>query len=147
MPAKSPARYPAKVLAAVAAVAVVSLWACVDFYDATREYAATNADRYGLGGMYERLAPVERVLPDGVTVGYLSDVPVVGVRGGTAFFAARYILAPRVVTQMIAGNKPEWVLGNFSRPVDYGAIAGKHSLAVVQDFGKGLVLFRRRPAR
>jgi hypothetical protein len=147
MPAKLQARYPAKVLAAVAAVAALSLWACVDFYGVTREYASANADRYGLGGMYERLAPVARALPDGVSVGYLSDVPVVGVRGGTAFFAARYILAPRVVMQMIAGNKPDWVLGNYSRPADYGAIASKHSLAMVQDFGQGLVLFRRLPAR
>jgi hypothetical protein len=49
--------------------------------------------------------------------------------------------------QMIAGNKPDWVLGNYSRPADYGAIASKHSLAMVQDFGQGLVLFRRLPAR
>lgn len=150
MPAKSTvsvASYFIKARAAVAVVAILSVWACIDFYEATHEYAAANTDRYGLGGMYRRLEPVLRILPHGVRVGYLSDVPVAGVRGGTAFFAARNILAPRLVMQMIGDRRPEWVLGNFSKPVDAEAIAREHGLVVARDLGQGLVVFRRQADR
>jgi hypothetical protein len=53
-----------------------------------------------------------------------------------------YALAPRLMTRSADG--PEWVVGNFSHPLDYAAAGRQHQLELVKDFGNGIVLFRRR---
>jgi hypothetical protein len=53
-----------------------------------------------------------------------------------------YALAPRLVTR--SADSHEWVVGNFSHPLDYVAAGAAHRLELVKDFGNGIVLFRRR---
>jgi hypothetical protein len=39
-------------------------------------------------------------------------------------------------------EKEHWVLGNFSKPVDFAQIERENRLNLVRDFGLGVVLFR-----
>jgi hypothetical protein len=59
------------------------------------------------------------------------------------FLGAQYILAPRVMVELDKHPNSPWVMGNFARPMDTADFAGKHGLTVVQDFGNGVVLFRK----
>ena len=81
-------------------------------------------------------------LPENTVVGYLSDLPSDATSGQAAYFGVMYALAPRLVTQ--SADSAEWVAGNFSHPLDYAAAGAAHHLALVKDFGNGIVLFRRR---
>lgn len=136
--------YPPAVLFAVAAVAAVSLWASAGFYLSTSEFAAANPDRHGIARQQIRFREAAAVLPENTLVGYLSDLSLDEGRGNIAFFGAQYALAPRILVRFPGRYNPDWVVGNFSRPADYQALAAQHRLVVVKDLGKGLIIFRRQ---
>jgi len=54
--------------------------------------------------------------------------------------SAQYVLAPRLVAR---GAAQEWVVGNFTRPGDFAAVGRSRGLRLEQDFGNGVVLFRK----
>lgn len=141
-PGESKPVYPSSVLLAVAAVATLSLWGALDFYRAVSTFAAANPDRHGIAAAGDRFRPAEAILPEAAVVGYLSDVPFGDIRGSTAFFGAQYALAPRVLVHFPARRKVRWVVGNFSRPVNYQELVQSHGLEIARDFGRGLIVFR-----
>jgi hypothetical protein len=141
---KTKAIYPWPVLLAIVAVTALSLWGALDFYRSVTLFYRSHGDPYGLLLQETRFRQVDRMLPPGITVGYVSDVPVSNVRGNAAFNGAQYVLAPRLVVELAAGHKPEWVLGNFSKVGNYQTIAQVLQLTIVKDFGSGIVVFRRR---
>ena len=136
--------YPWTVPAAIGAVICLSLWGCLNFYQLTSMLNSSKKDPYGLLLQERRFRQVDTMLPQDAVVGYISDVPFGGVRGSAAFFGAQYVLAPRLVVELPARQKLEWVLGNFSEPGDYGGVAEAHQLAIVKDFGSGIVVFRKQ---
>jgi hypothetical protein len=136
--------YPLPVLLAVGAVAFMSLWGCLDFYQSVKLYNSTNNDPYRVAAQLDRFRGPSSLVPQTAVVGYISDVPFDEVRGSAAFFGAQYALAPRLLVELSEEQKPEWILGNFSKPTDYKALAQVHQLALVKDFGSGLVVFRKR---
>ena len=94
-------------------------------------------------------------------IGYVSDLDPAGAPGATARFRAQYSLAPFVFAPAqpyallaldpqfskyrhpgaIPSANPEWIVGDLSA----AGIAIPEGLVMVRDFGKGVVLLRRRP--
>jgi hypothetical protein len=123
--------------AALIAAALLAAWGAVESFEIESESSA--GDPYMVNLQPARLAGVMETIPSTAVVGYLSDQ-----NNSTAalamFNSARYTLAPRL---LVEGTDRDTVLGNFTKPADYAAIAREHGLEVVRDFGNGVVLFRR----
>lgn len=137
----------AVVNAACAVVALLSLWSTVDFYRTTEGLAASNADVYQIGAQADRFREVASALPPSGTIGYVSDRGTGETLGTVMYDGAQYALAPRLLTERLRQADTPWVLGNFSKPVDVAGFASRRGLTVVRDFGSGVVLFRKEPAR
>jgi hypothetical protein len=90
----------------------------------------------------DRVREVISYLPEHAEVGYLSDISFEVATGSAAYFGVMYALSPRLVTR--SADSDEWVVGNFSHPLDYAAAGAAHHLELVKDFRNGIVLFRRR---
>jgi hypothetical protein len=142
-PGASKPVYPPLVLLAIAAAAALSSWGALDFYRSASSFAEANPDRHGIAAATDRFRPAAAILPESAVVGYLSDVRFGDVRGSTAFFGAQYALAPRLLVPYPGRHEAPWVVGNFSRPVNYQELARSHDLEVVQDLGRGLAVFRK----
>lgn len=119
------------------AVALLAVWGAVESFQIESEDNA--GDPYMVSLQPARLAGVIEAIPRAAVVGYVSDQ-----NNSTAalamFNSARYTLAPRL---LVEGTDRDWVLGNFTKPADYAAIARERGLRVVQDFGNGVVLLGR----
>jgi hypothetical protein len=130
---------------ACAAVAALALWSTVEFYGATGDAAGPNADVYKIGEQAERFQGVASQLPSTGIVGYVSDAPPNRTLGAVMHDGAQYALAPRLVTGKPLQPGPEWVLGNFSKPLDEAEFGKQRGLTLVRDFGNGVVLYRAVP--
>jgi hypothetical protein len=95
-----------------------------------------------IGSGPERFREVIAMVPPEAVVGYVSDLPDSTQRGQVAFYGARYALAPRLVILHETPQKQDWILGNFSKPVDLAQIEKENRLNLVQDLGSGVVIFR-----
>ena len=131
-------------MAGLAAVAVLCLWGTFQTYAFEKAYQQQNSDPYLIGAQFDRLAPVAAVVPENVTLGYLTDVPQGNVTESAMIIGAQYVLAPRLV---VRGAGREWVLGNFTRRADFEAFGRSRGLQLQRDFGNGVVLFRGDPKR
>ncbi len=80
------------------------------------------------------------VLPPSAVVGYLTDLEPKDRSAPIIFRTAQYTLAPRLLQP---GTAQEWVIGNFSKALDFRAIGAGKGLQLVQDYGNGVVLYRR----
>jgi hypothetical protein len=93
-----------------------------------------------------RLAPLRERLPRDAVVGYLSDpLPAtVSMAEGRLhykkYLLTRYALAPVLV---IRNQQPTLIVGNFNDPSSVEQ-AARLGLERLEDFGEGIVLFRRR---
>ncbi len=123
---------------AIGAAVALCLFNVVTFYKSSTGFQ--DGDPYLIQMQPSRLAGAAAVLPAEAIVGYLSDVPLSTAPGVAAFGGVRFAFAPRLVTP---GPDREWVIGNFSQPADFAALAGRHGLAVHADYSNGIVLFRR----
>ena len=105
-----------------------------------RYTAAWMTDVIGMGA--ERFRGASAILPMEAVVGYVSDLPVSIQRGQVWFYSARDALAPRLVVWPTDPQKEDWVLGNFSKPVNLEQIEKEYGLDLVQDLGSGVAVFR-----
>jgi len=137
----------AVVTAACAAVALLSLWSTVDFYRDTEDLAGSKADVYQIGAQEDRFRALASALPPTGAIGYVSDRAWGETVGTVMYDGAQYALAPRLLTERWRKLDTPWVVGNFSQAVDLAQFASKRGLTVVRDFGSGVVLFRKEPAR
>jgi hypothetical protein len=143
MPSQTQAvRYPFWLTAGTGAVVLLCLFTAFQAYRSTDAYARAYQDPYMINAQPERVRQAIPYLPDKAQVGYLSDVSFEVATGSAAYFGVMYALAPRLVTR--SADHHEWVVGNFSHPLDYAAAGREHHLELVKDFGNGIVLFRRR---
>lgn len=134
----------ARLLAACAAVALLSFWSTVGFHSATEELAGPNADVYKIGDQAARFQELAAALPATGIVGYVSDVPADQTLAAVLYGGAQYTLAPRLVTQQNMKPAPEWVIGDFSKPLDVVQFGKDRGLTLVKDFGNGAVLYRNQ---
>ena len=131
-----------QVLAASAAVALLALWSTVNFYGATAERAGAGADVYKVGDQATRFQDLMSALPPTAMVGYVSDAPGGQTLGAALYASAQYTLAPRLVTEQHFQPAPEFVIGDFSKPLDMVQFGKARGLTLVKDFGNGAVLYR-----
>ena len=129
-------RYPLRTLFGLAAAALLSLYCALDSYGTQTLQSRAHADPAQLAMAEKRLEPLKRELPPGTLVGYVSDIQA----DSGIILVTQYALAPVMLTQEAA---PEFVLGNFSRPLNYAEFGTARHLTLVKDFGYGVVLFRK----
>ncbi len=142
-PAARRARFPLSVRVGVVAAATLSLFGAFQFYDfeTTAERQSQNRDPYMIGPQSERFSGLRQTVPENATLGYLTDAEPGSVLATTIFDAAQYALAPRLLQ---AGTTQEWVLGNFTQPLDFQALGAKYGLHLERYFGSGVVLYRKQ---
>jgi hypothetical protein len=133
---------PTQVLAACGIVALLALWSMLNFYGATEEAAGPNADVYKVGEQNTRFQDLMPALPKTGIIGYVSDVPTSQTLGAVLRDGAQYALAPRLVREQSLKPGAEWVIGNFSKPLDVAQFGAQRGLTLVKDFGSGVVLYR-----
>ena len=89
-----------------------------------------------------RVQSVRNDLPQHGTIGYLGDEVPPGEDSNPyyhEFFHIQYALAPVI---LVDSQDYPLVLGDFHEPVNYERIS-KLKLALVKDYGNGVMLFRR----
>jgi hypothetical protein len=84
-------------------------------------------------------------VPASAVLGYLTDLDPSQQAYGSAFLAAQYAVAPRVLVLIDPQTRPEWAVGNFTRPMDFSAVGAAKGYAMNADLGNGVVLFHRMP--
>jgi len=126
---------PVKTLLGVSAACVLSLYAAFSFYMEQTARNKAAADPYMIGAAEARYGAVKRELPPNTVAGYVSDLSQPAILA-----AAQYGLAPVLV---VDNANREWVIGNFSKPLDYAEFGRARQLTLVKDFSNGVVLFRR----
>jgi len=130
------ARYPARTLIGVSLVAALSLYAALDLYGEQIERNKALKDSYQMGEQEKRFEAVKHELPPGEMVGYVSDL---GFTPGI-FLPAQYALVP----SPFVDNPPHgWVIGNFSKPLNYAEYGKAHGLTFIKEFDGGVILFRK----
>jgi hypothetical protein len=136
-------RSPIVIAFGVGAVALLSLFAALDYYRVTIQTNEQRPDPYRIGYQEPRFREVIEMLPVDAVIGYLSDVEFETLQGAAAFFGAQYALAPRILVPHTSPHAKDLVLGNFSTDVEISAIAKEHRVHVVRSFEAGVVLFRK----
>src|SRR5260370_31189756 len=113
----------------------LSLYCTVDFYGKQIELNKAQKNAYQIEGQELRFGALKRQVGPGAVAGYISDVSDPGT-----LLSAQHALAP----VMLVDNVPyQFVVGNFSRPMDYAAFGREHKLVLVNDFGNRVTLFRK----
>jgi len=128
-------KIPGKTVIGLSAASLLCAFAALSFYGDQRERNKASSDPYKIAAQEERFAALKRALPATTVVGYVSDVSQPAVLS-----AAQYGLAPLLVVDN-AGR--EWVIGNFSRPLDYAEFGRARQLTLVRDFSNGVILYRK----
>lgn len=143
-PAETRVHYPPLVKAGVliaAALAVIIVFV-VDQFE--RDFQPRTRDPFQVQAQPERFRGVIGTLPPSVVAGYITDLQPTDRSAQIIFRTAQYALAPRLLRP---GSAQEWVIGNFSKGGDFRAIGAGKGLQLVQDYGNGVVLYRRLGAR
>ena len=136
-------RRPAAIPAVCVAVAVFSVFGALDSYQISSTLVERQPDPFGVASAETRFAPLAQGKPPTAVFTYISDLPM-NEAGTAAFLAAQHALAPRMVLLPGTGQPAELAVGNFTRAGDFAAAGAKLGYDVVQDFGNGTVLYRRR---
>jgi len=137
--------------AAVGVVATLALAGAFNYYRTVDKRNRSYQDpqmTYALRIDAERLRGVAAIVPVESVIAYFSDLSVRNggawaTNGEFVFTAVRYTLAPRFVVPYEKAQNADWVLGDFSKPVDLNQIESENHVQLVKDFGSGVVLFRR----
>jgi hypothetical protein len=134
--------YPLWLTAGLGTVVLLCLVTAYQSFQSVDAGAHAYQDPYLINLQPERVREAIPYLPERGQVGYLSDLSFEVTAGSAAYFGVMNALAPRLVTR--SADRHEWVVGNFSHPLDFAAEGRAHHLEMVKDFGNGIVLFRRR---
>jgi hypothetical protein len=126
---------PVKTVIGLSAACLLCAYAGLSFYGNQADRNKASSDPYKIAAQEERFAALKRALPPTTVVGYVSDVSQPAVLS-----AAQYGLAPLLVVDSAAR---EWVIGNFSRPLDYTEFGRARQLTLVRDFSNGVILYRK----
>lgn len=135
---------PSQVRIACAAVALLALWSTINFFAATGDAVGPGADVYKVGAQAARFEDLASALPSSGVIGYVSDASSGQAVGAALYGGAQYTFAPRLVTSQPTQPPAEWVIGDFSKPLDVVQFGEKHGLTLVKDFGNGAVLYRNK---
>ena len=126
-------------LGALALLVLTAVCTNLTYFRANRHF-----DRHAVGEdevtrYVRRFEGLRKALPERAVVGYIHD-QTDEAEAGKSYTLTQYALTPNVV---VMGTEPELVVGNFSRPRGGPEAAAGKGLVAVQDFGDGVVLFRK----
>lgn len=127
---------PVKNVIGLSVAALLCAYAALSFYGGQAERNQASSDPYLIAAQEERFAALKRALPANTVAGYVSDV----TNQPAVLSAAQYGLAPILV---VDNTGTEWVIGNFSKPLDYAEFGRARQLTLVRDFSNGVVLYRK----
>jgi len=136
-------RYPLGVAAAAIAAAAIAMFSAMTLYSVTRAMNETSKDPFHVQMAAEQFAPVLSRIPANAVLGYVSDLELNTDAGKAAFFATQYAIAPRILVDASKGERFDYVLGNWGLAQDYAAAGQSRGLTLVEDFGNGIVLYRK----
>ncbi len=130
---------------AVAALSVVAAYNAVIQFGYADAFASQIRDPYNVQEMESKVSRIADRIPVTERVGYFSEVPFSAPAGQAAFFAAQYALAPRIVVREDAGSaaRARYWLAVFAREQDFAQAGARRGLALEQDLGGYVVLYRR----
>src|ERR687888_75568 len=131
--------------AACLTMALLSLWNTVQFGPRSEPQALPD-DPYGIAERHARFAALTAKLGAEKSVGFITN-NYDPVWHDALFMGTAYELAPRFVLRNDAARFPEFVVGSFRPPVDPDPIARANGLLTIEDFGDGVVLFRRTASK
>jgi hypothetical protein len=128
-------RTASRAILGLSVAALLSLYGTVDFYGKQIERNKIQKDSYHIGAQEQRFEALKRELGPNAVAGYVSDLSDAGI-----VLSAQHALAP----VLLVDNVPhQFVVGNFSRPMDYSEFGRARQLVLVKDFGAGVILFRK----
>lgn len=136
-------RYPLGVAAAAIAAAAIAMFSAMTLYSVARAMNETSKDPFHVQMAAEQFAPVLSRIPANAVLGYVSDLELNTDAGKAAFFATQYAIAPRILVDASKGERFDYVLGNWGLAQDYAAAGQSRGLTLVEDFGNGIVLYRK----
>ena len=131
------------VLTGVGLVAILSLFAALDYWHAVTSYNEEFPDPYRIGYQQPRFREAAKAIPVDAVVGYISNLEFGDIQGSAAFFGTQYALTPRIVMPFDSPQVQDLVVGNYSTKVDAADVARQNHMSVVKDFGAGVILFRK----
>jgi hypothetical protein len=126
------------------AVCVLSVFAVFNSLEPTKASAEQYPDAYGAARAESRFAPLLVRVATNAQLGYLTDLESTHPAYSAAFLAAQYALAPRQLLMVSPQMRPEWAVGNFTKPIDFASAGAAQGYDVSADFGNGVVLFHRK---
>jgi len=113
-------------------------------YQVSARYAEQLPDAYGGEHAQARFGPLLERVPTSAVLAYFTDLDPGQSASDSAFLAAQYAVATRVLVFLHGPPLPEWAVGNFSKPVDFAAVGEAKGYAMIADLGQGVILFRRK---
>jgi hypothetical protein len=143
MKSARPLRIPLPLLVGVLATPVLAIWGATCYYDLEAAAQQQYRDPYMIAASAERFSGLRQAVPEDAVLGYLTDAAP-GQTALTIFDTAQYALAPRLLA---TDTNHRWVLGNFTKPLDFAAMGASHGLHLERDFGNGVVLYRKQVIR
>jgi hypothetical protein len=138
--AENRVHYPSLVKAGVLVAAALSLLIVFVVDQFERDFQPQNRDRFAVQVQPARFRGVLETVPASAAIGYITDLDPKSTNAKIIFRTAQYALAPRLLQ---LGPAQEWVIGNFSRSVDFQAIGAAEGLTFIQDYKNGVVLYHR----
>lgn len=133
-------------LAAVVLAVLLALFGALNYYGFLGAYSSAYTDPYQVGAQETRLQELLAAVPPGARLGYVSDLPA-GNQESAAFDVARYVVAPHLLVEAGGAATAEWVIGNFTHPESAAGVGAARNLRLFNDYGNGIVLFRRNSRR
>lgn len=127
------------------AVSALSVFAVLNSIQTAKSWAQQYPDAYGAARADVRFAPLLARVAANAQLGYLTDLEPTHQAYSAAFLATQYAVAPRQLLMISPQVRPEWAVGNFTRPIDFAGAGAAHGYDVSVDFGDGVVLFHRKP--
>ena len=128
-------RHSGKAILGLVIAALLSLYGALDFYGAQIERNQAQKDSYQIGAQEQRFEALKRELGANGVAGYVSDLSDAGI-----LLSAQHALAPVLLVDDVPY---QFVVGNFSKPLDYSEFGQARNLVLVKDFGNGVTLFRK----
>lgn len=112
---------PTLIKAATLVVAVLGAAGAFSSYQVSATYAQQYPDAYGGERAETRFAPLSSRVPKSAELGYFTDLDPSQPAYAPAFLAAQYAVAPRMLVFLDGKERPDWAVGNFSKPLDFAA--------------------------